>query len=60
VTRSELKSWINGDVVLTAQAVHGAPEDAGVDEGGIDRVFLNGGTSLVPAVRRVFTSCFDE
>jgi len=33
---------------------------AGVTEGAIDRVFLTGGTSFVPAIRRLFTDRFDE
>jgi hypothetical chaperone protein len=32
--------------------------EAGLTEGAIDRVFLTGGTSLVPAVRRLFTNRF--
>lgn len=58
VTRAEFESWIAGDVARMAAAVDDALADAGVGQGEIDRVFLTGGTSLVPAVRRVFTSRF--
>ncbi|MBO9519534.1 MAG: Hsp70 family protein [Porphyrobacter sp.] len=58
VTRTEFESWIANDVARMAQAVDDALADAGVDQADIDRVFLTGGTSLVPAVRRVFTSRF--
>jgi len=58
VTRSEFENWIEGDVHRMAQAVDDALEDAGVDAKDIERVFLTGGTSLVPAVRRLFTSRF--
>jgi len=60
VTRAEFESWIAGDVTRMAQAVDDALADAGVDGADIERVFLTGGTSLVPAVRRVFTSRFRE
>jgi len=60
VTRAEFESWIERDVARMAQAMGEALEDAGLDEKDIDRVFLTGGTSLVPAVRRIFTSRFRE
>jgi len=60
VTRAEFESWIEPDVRRMAQAVDSALADAGVVAADIDRVFLTGGTSLVPAVRRVFTSLFRE
>ena len=60
VTRAQFESWIEGDVARMAQAVDDALADAGVVEADIERVFLTGGTSLVPAVRRVFTSRFPE
>jgi hypothetical chaperone protein len=58
VTRAEFESWIEADVARMAQAVDEALSDAGLDQADIDRVFLTGGTSLVPAVRRVFTHRF--
>jgi len=58
VTRAEFESWIASDVDRMAQAMDDALTDAGVGQADIDRVFLTGGTSLVPAVRRVFTSRF--
>ena len=39
-------------------AAGAALADAGVDGSEIDRVFLTGGTSLVPAVRSLFTGRF--
>jgi hypothetical chaperone protein len=41
-----------------AAAVDEALATAGVAEADIDRVFLTGGTSLVPAVRSLFTARF--
>ncbi len=60
VTRAEFESWIAPDVARMAAAVDEALAAAGLAEGDIDRVFLTGGTSLVPAVRSVFTSRFGE
>jgi len=58
VTREQFESWIDEDVARMASAVDEALVAAGIGEGEIDRVFLTGGTSLVPAVRSVFTSRF--
>lgn len=60
VTRAEFESWIAADTARMAAAVDAALEDAGVVEAHIDRVFLTGGTSLVPAVRSLFTTRFGE
>ena len=58
VTRAEFEGWIVEDVARMSAAVDAALADAGVGEAEIDRVFLTGGTSLVPAVRSIFTSRF--
>jgi hypothetical chaperone protein len=60
VTRTEFETWIAPDVARMAAAVDEALAAAGLGEADIDRVFLTGGTSLVPAVRSVFTSRFGE
>lgn len=58
VTRAQFESWIADDVARIAATVDQALTRAGVTEAEIDRVFLTGGTSLVPAVRAVFTRRF--
>jgi len=58
VTRADFERWIADDVARIAGAVDEALVDAGVEAGAIDRVFLTGGTSLVPAVRRLFEDRF--
>ncbi len=60
VTRAAFDTWIAPDVARMAAALDAALARAGVDERAIDRVFLTGGTSLVPAVRTLFTSRFGE
>lgn len=58
VTRAEFEGWIAPDLARMAAAVDAALADAGAEGTDIDRVFLAGGTSLVPAVRALFTDRF--
>jgi hypothetical chaperone protein len=58
VTRAMFESWIAEDVDRIAATVDRALASAGVAEQQIDRVFLTGGTSLVPIVRSIFTTRF--
>ena len=59
VTRADFEGWIAPDLARIAAAVDEALANAGVREDEIDRIFLTGGTSLVPAVRALFTRRFD-
>jgi hypothetical chaperone protein len=58
ISRSDFEHWIAADIARIATTVDQALAEAGLAEGSIDRVFLTGGTSLVPAVRRLFTTRF--
>jgi hypothetical chaperone protein len=58
ITRAHFESWIAPDLALLDRAIGEALEQAGVEANGIDRIFLTGGTSFVPAVRRLFTDRF--
>jgi hypothetical chaperone protein len=58
IGRAEFEGWIAPELVRIAAAVDAALADAGVAPGAVDRVFLTGGTSLVPAVRRIFEERF--
>lgn len=60
VTRKEFESWIQEDIHSVEQCVDGLLAKAGVAASEVDRVFLTGGTSFVPAVRRIFTSRFGK
>ncbi|MGI4875929.1 MAG: Hsp70 family protein, partial [Janthinobacterium lividum] len=60
VTRAEFEGWIATDVARIAVTVDRALVAAGTGEKAIDRVFLTGGTSLVPAVRALFSDRFGE
>ncbi len=58
VTRAEFESWIAEDVARIAATVDQALAASGVDERAIDRVFLTGGSSFIPAIRRIFLDRF--
>jgi hypothetical chaperone protein len=54
VTRTQFESWIAADLASIAQAVEEVMAASGLRDSAVNRVFLTGGTSLVPAVRRIF------
>lgn len=58
IARAEFDAWIAPDLGQFAAAVDRALAEARIGPGAVDRVFLTGGTSLVPAVREIFTSRF--
>ena len=59
VRRATFESWIAPELALIEGAVDAALADAGLAAGQIDRVFLTGGSSLVPAVRAIFHRRFE-
>jgi hypothetical chaperone protein len=58
IAREDFEHWIAPDIARIAATIDVALAVAGLAEGAIDRVFLTGGTSLVPAVRGLFTARF--
>ncbi|HEY8609738.1 MAG TPA: Hsp70 family protein [Roseomonas sp.] len=60
IARGDFEAWIAPDLARMEAAVDAALADAGIGAGEVDRVFLTGGTSLVPAVRAIFTRRFGE
>jgi hypothetical chaperone protein len=58
VTRSEFESWIHEDLTAIEQCVDSLLQTSGVNPRDIDQVFLTGGSSFVPAVRRIFEKRF--
>jgi hypothetical chaperone protein len=58
VTRAEFESWIADDLQSIETCVDGLFTQAGVAPSEVDRVFLTGGTSFVPAVRGIFERRF--
>lgn len=59
IERAQFESWIAPELGLIEKAVDAALAEAGLGPDGIDRVFLTGGSSLVPAVRDIFYRRFE-
>jgi hypothetical chaperone protein len=59
VRRATFERWIAPELARIEAAVDAALADAGLTPGGVDRIFLTGGSSLVPAVRAIFQRRFD-
>ncbi len=60
VTRAEFESWIAPDVARIVATLDEALERSELEPDAVDRVFLTGGTSFVPAIRRLFAERFGE
>jgi hypothetical chaperone protein len=60
ITRADFEGWIAADVARIARTVDEALAQAGVGSDAIDRVFLTGGTSFVPAIRQLFVDRFGQ
>jgi hypothetical chaperone protein len=58
VERHQFEQWIAADLLRIEAAMDKALAQAGVAPGAIDRVFLTGGSSLIPAIRAVFERRF--
>ncbi len=60
VTRTEFEGWIADELRSIERCVDSLLETSGVSPRDVDCVFLTGGSSFVPAVRRIFTKRFGE
>ena len=60
VTRREFEAWIAHDLTAIEEAVDSLLRAAGIHARDVDRVFLTGGSSFVPAVRRIFSTRFGK
>ena len=58
ISRSEFENWIVEDLAAIEHSVDALLKSGGIKPHEVDRVFLTGGSSFVPAVRRIFTSRF--
>ncbi len=58
VSRADFEGWIAADLATIEAAVEAVLAGAGVGAGAVDAVFMTGGTSYVPAVRRLFERRF--
>ena len=60
VTRSDFEAWIKEELQAIEVCVDSLLRTSGVAPHEVDRVFLTGGSSFVPAVRRIFSARFGE
>lgn len=60
VSRADFEAWIAVDVARIEATVDRALAAAGVAAADIDRVFLTGGSSLIPRIARIFVDRFGE
>jgi hypothetical chaperone protein len=58
VTRAMFEAWIADDLARIETTVDAALSAAGVGSADIDRVFITGGSSLIPAVHKIFSRRF--
>jgi len=58
VKRADFERWISSELEQIAECVDSLLLQSGVNPSEVDRVFLTGGTSFVPAVRRIFETRF--
>jgi hypothetical chaperone protein len=58
IRRADFEAWIEPELEAIEAALDDALENSGASSRDIDRVFLTGGSSFVPAVRRIFERRF--
>ena len=58
IERADFEAWIGADLERIGSCVDGLLVACAVAPSAVDRVFLTGGSSLVPAVRRIFAERF--
>ena len=60
VTRKQFEEWIQDELDQISQCVDRLLAQTGVTAADVDRVFLTGGSSFVPAVRQIFAKRFGD
>jgi hypothetical chaperone protein len=58
ITRADFEKWIGEELASMTECVDRLMAASRLSFGDIDRVFLTGGSSFVPAVRQIFTGRF--
>ncbi|OQW50945.1 Hsp70 family protein [Candidatus Raskinella chloraquaticus] len=58
ITRRDFETWIADDIARLGATIDKVLNEAEIAAGAVEKVFLTGGTSFVPAVRRLFTERF--
>jgi hypothetical chaperone protein len=60
ITRAQFESWISEDLAAIEHSVDALLKSTGIAPLEVDRVFLTGGSSFVPAVRQIFIRRFGQ
>ena len=60
IARADFERWIARELAAIEAAVDDALARAGLQARDVDKVFLTGGSSFVPAVRRIFQARFGQ
>ena len=60
VTRTQFEEWIAEDMAKMEACVDDLLSRVGIDGKSVDRVFMTGGSSFVPRVRRIFEDRFGK
>jgi hypothetical chaperone protein len=60
VTRKHFEEWIEEELQQISACVGRLLTKAGADNRDVNKIFLTGGSSFVPAVRRIFAQRFNE
>ena len=60
IARADFETWIARELAAIEAAVDDALAKAGLKAGDVDKVFLTGGSSFVPAVREIFLRRFGK
>ena len=60
IARPDFERWIGRELAAIEHAVDGALPKAGLTARDVDKVFLTGGSSFVPAVREIFRRRFGQ
>jgi hypothetical chaperone protein len=60
VSRARFESWIGEELAAIENGVDQLLKTTGANPADVDKVFLTGGSSFVPAVRRIFSARFGD
>jgi hypothetical chaperone protein len=60
LTRADFEGWISEELESIAACVDRLLDKTGIAAKDVDKVFMTGGSSLVPSVRRIFAQRFGE
>jgi hypothetical chaperone protein len=60
VERASFEEWISEEIAQIARCVDSLLISSGIVPQDVDRIFLTGGSSFVPIVRKIFETRFGE